>query len=158
MMSDALWSRPTDSIGSDGVRLWTFSTPPHPELYRDEYLLSLLRTDVRCVWLFMAFFHQTQVGCIGQPSEKSQTLKQSPTRLIEANEAIMTALRNFILSIDKSGSLSSMKDICLKMATKTQEQPPLKDYFSVNQLRAPARRYQYPIEQCEKLIFCLHYK
>ena len=34
------------------------------------------------------------------------------------------------------------------------KQPPLKDNFSVNQLRAQARRYQYPIEQCEKLIFC----
>ena len=46
----------------------TFSTPPHPELYRDVYLLSLSRTDFRCVWLFMASFHRTQVGCIGQPS------------------------------------------------------------------------------------------
>ena len=89
-----------------------------------------------------------------EDGKESDTVKQSPTSLIEANEAIMTTLRNFILSIDKSGSLSSMEDIFLRMATKTQKQPPLKDHFSVNQLRAPARRYQYPIEQCEQLIFC----
>ena len=35
------------SIGSDGVRLPTFSRPPQPQLYFDEYLLSLLRIELR---------------------------------------------------------------------------------------------------------------
>ena len=32
------------------------------------YLLSLSRTDFWWVWLFMAFVHRTQFGCIRQPS------------------------------------------------------------------------------------------
>ena len=66
-----------------------------------------------------------------EDGKESDTVKQSPTSLIEANEAIMTALRNFTLSIDKSGpkekeflrSISSKEDTVLRMATKTQKQP-----------------------------------
>ena len=66
-----------------------------------------------------------------EDGKESDTVKQTPTSLIEANKAIMIALRNFTLSIDKSGpkekefwrSLSSMEDTALRMATKTQKQP-----------------------------------
>ena len=55
--------------GSDGVR-------PFADMYLHPVrnsllcciLLSLSRTDFRWVWLFMAFVHRTQFGCIGQPS------------------------------------------------------------------------------------------
>ena len=40
--------------------------PHHIQNYK--VILSLSRTDFRCVWLFTAFFHRTQVGCTGQPS------------------------------------------------------------------------------------------
>ena len=38
--------------------------PPSPQLYT----LYILRTDFRWVWMFVAFVHRTQIGCIGQPS------------------------------------------------------------------------------------------
>ena len=38
--------------------------PPSPQLYT----LYISRTDFRWVWMFVAFVHRTQIGCIGQPS------------------------------------------------------------------------------------------
>ena len=54
--SDSLLPQQPVSIGSDGVR-------PFADMY-----FHPVRNSILSVWLFMAFVHRTQFGCIGQPS------------------------------------------------------------------------------------------
>ena len=66
-------------------------------------------------------------------------LKAKKKYLDITNNEAMTALRNFILSFDKTGlkekkflcSLSSMEDTFLRMTIKREKQSSLKEFFKV---------------------------
>ena len=58
--------RPSPSDLMESCRLPTCISTQSATLYFAVYLISLSRTALRWVWLFMAFVHRTQFGCIGQ--------------------------------------------------------------------------------------------
>ena len=59
---------PSPSDPMESGSLPTCISTKSATLYFAVYLLSLSRTDFRWVWLFVAFVHRTQFGCIAQPS------------------------------------------------------------------------------------------
>ena len=101
--------RPSPSDLMESCRLPTCISTQSATLYFAVYLISLSRTALRWVWLFMAFVHRTQFGCIGQHFKL--LLFSGKLRNIALIHYLFAISTNFIQTWRKRGQLFGHKFI-----------------------------------------------